>query len=88
MLARTNWLIHKLKVGQPLIRIMNKKIFIGPIIKQKLDESPYTVAQFAREIGHSRKYVYNLFEDKSIDIDLLCEISELLNYNFLNLYFE
>ena len=65
---------------------MNKKVYIGPIIRQKLDESPYSVAQFAREIGRSRKSVYNLFKDKSIDIDLLCDISELLNYNFLDLY--
>ena len=65
---------------------MNKFFFIGPIIKQKFDESPYSVARFAREIRRSRKYVYKLFEVKSIDTDLLLEISELLNYDFINLY--
>ena len=65
---------------------MNRNIYIGPIIRQKLDESPYSVAQFAREIGLSRKALYDLFKNKSIDIDLLCKISELLNYNFLDLY--
>jgi len=65
---------------------MNKKIYIGPIIKQKLDESPYSVAKFALEIGRSRKSVYNLFKVKSIDTDLLCQISKLLQYNFFMLY--
>lgn len=63
-----------------------KNIYIGPIIKQKLYESPYSVAQFARKIGRSRKSVYDLFKDKSIDVDLLCRISVLLNYNFLHIY--
>ena len=66
--------------------VMKKKIYIGPIIKQKLNESPYSVAQFAREIGRSRVSVYDLFKEKSIDIDLLCKISKLLRYNFLDLY--
>ena len=66
--------------------IMNKNIFIGPIIKQKLDESSYSVEQFRQELNCCRKSVYNLFNKKSIDIDLLIEISELLNFDFLSLY--
>ena len=66
--------------------IMSREIFIGPIIKQKLDESPYTVALFAREIGRSRKSAYILFKAKSIDTDLLYQISKLLHYDFFKLY--
>ena len=68
------------------INIMSKDIFIGPIIKQKFDESPYSVARFAREIGRSRKSVYNLFKVKSIDTDLLYQIKILLNYDFFKIY--
>jgi hypothetical protein len=67
---------------------MNKNIFIGPIIKQKLDESLYSVEQFRRKLKCSRRTVYNIFERKSLDTDLLLEISELLNYDFHNLYIE
>ena len=66
--------------------IMKRDIYIGSIIRQKVKESPYTFAQFAREIGCSRKALYDLFKNKSVDTDLLCKISELLNYNFLDLY--
>ena len=65
---------------------MSRDIFIGPIIKQKLDESPYSVIRFALEIGRSRKSVYNLFKVKSIDTDLLSQISKLLQYDFFMLY--
>ena len=65
---------------------MNKNIYIGPVIKQKLEESPYSMVRFAQEIGRSRKSVYNLFKIKSIDTDLLCQISKLLKYNFFILY--
>ena len=65
---------------------MNKNVYIGPVIKQKLDESPYSVMRFAQEIGRSRKSVYNLFKIKSVDTDLLCQISILLQYNFFILY--
>ena len=67
---------------------MNKELYIGDIIRQKIDESPYSVSQFAREIGRSRDSMYDLFKMKSIDVDLLCKISELLMYNFLDLYKE
>ena len=65
---------------------MRRDIFIGPIIKQKLDESPYSVARFAQKIGRSRKSVYNLFKVKSVDTDLLSQISKLLQYDFFMLY--
>ena len=65
---------------------MNKNLFIGPIIKHKFEESPYSVEQLRLKLHCSRKTVYNLFVKKSIDVDLLLEISELLNYDFLSLY--
>ena len=65
---------------------MNKDLFIGPIIEQKVKESQYSVDMFSQEICLSRKSVYNLFKKKSIDTELLCQISKLLQYDFLKLY--
>ena len=67
---------------------MDSNVYIGSIIRQKVDESRYSVTQFAEEIGLTRPSAYNLFKKKSVDIDLLFRISKLLNYNFLDLYFE
>lgn len=60
-----------------------KHIHIGSIIRQKLMESPLSIAEFASRINRTRTTVYDIFERKSIDVDLLLRISEVLQYNFL-----
>lgn len=60
-----------------------KNIHIGEIIKQKFEESQMSAADFARQIHHARSTVYDIFRRKSIDIDLLLRISEVLEYNFI-----
>lgn len=60
-----------------------KNIHIGSIIRQKLEESPLSVAEFAFQINRTRTTVYDIFNRKSIDVDLLLSISEVLNYNFM-----
>jgi transcriptional regulator with XRE-family HTH domain len=59
------------------------EIFIGKIIEQKVKESNLSVSQFASLISRSRTTIYDIFHRKSIDIDLLLTISEVLDYDFL-----
>lgn len=60
-----------------------KSIHIGDVIRQKVEESGLSIAQFASQINRTRTTVYDIFSRKSIDIDLLLSISEVLNFNFL-----
>jgi plasmid maintenance system antidote protein VapI len=60
-----------------------KNIHIGKLIKEKLDEKKMTKAEFARRIHIHRSTVYLLFEQKSIDVELLLAISKVLEYNFI-----
>lgn len=60
-----------------------KNIHIGTLIKQKLESSPLSITQFADCIHCDRTTVYDIFKRKSIDIDRLLLISEVLHYNFL-----
>lgn len=60
-----------------------KNIFIGKIIKDRVDELGMGYAEFARRIKCSRTSVYNIFESKSIDIERLIRISEILDYDFI-----
>ncbi|WP_455673949.1 helix-turn-helix domain-containing protein [Phocaeicola sp.] len=62
---------------------MKKDIHIGSIIKKKFEESDMTIPQFAKLINRTRTTIYDIFNRKSIDIDLLIQISEVLDYNFL-----
>lgn len=60
-----------------------KDIHIGSIIRSKLEESPLSIAEFAERISRTRPTVYDIFNRKSIDTDLLVRISEVLDYDFL-----
>ena len=61
-----------------------KNIHIGSIVKQKVMESSMTIKEFAGRINCERTTVYDIFERKSIDSELLIRISEALNFDFYN----
>jgi transcriptional regulator with XRE-family HTH domain len=61
----------------------NDGIHIGHIIKSVFDASGMTVSELARQIHCERTNVYKIFNRRSIDVELLVKISEILNHNFL-----
>ena len=61
-----------------------KDIHIGNIIKQKFEETSMSITDFAKKIHCERTVVYDIFERKSIDTELLIRISEGLNFDFYN----
>ena len=61
-----------------------KNIHIGSIIKQKVIENSMSVKEFADKINCDRTTVYDIFKRKSIDVDRLMKISEVLKYDFLS----
>jgi len=64
-------------------------IHIGSIIKQKVAESNMTIHEFADRINCERTTVYDIYERKNIDSELLIRISEALNFDFYNeIYFD
>ncbi|MDR2835459.1 MAG: helix-turn-helix domain-containing protein, partial [Bacteroidales bacterium] len=66
-----------------------KDIHIGSIIKEKWEKSSMTVTEFAEKINYHRTSVYYIFDNKTIDIELLITISEVLNYDFIHeIYFK
>ncbi len=60
-----------------------KIVHIGDVICEKLEESNLSIAEFASCINRTRTTIYDIFKRKSIDTDLLLDISEVLGYNFL-----
>ena len=62
---------------------MNKDIHIGKLIKERFDESNLSVPEFAAALNKSRTTIYDIFNRKSMDIDLLLQISDILDYDFL-----
>ena len=75
--------IHALFMNEKL-----KHIHIGSIIEKKLEESSMSISEFAPHINRNRTTIYYLFRQKSIDLDLLIKISEILKYDFIHeIYF-
>ena len=60
------------------------EIHIGKKIQHVFQQSGLTVSQFARMLEVQRTRIYNIFESKTIDTDLLCKISDVLHYDFLS----
>ena len=61
-----------------------ENVHIGSIIKQKVIDSSMTIKEFADGINCERTTVYHIFRQKSIDIEKLIKISEILNYDFIS----
>ncbi|MFZ5552841.1 MAG: hypothetical protein ACOZCO_06980 [Bacteroidota bacterium] len=62
------------------------KVHIGKIIQQKVKASGMTVIEFARKINYSRRNVYVIFKNESINTALLTKIGKVLDHDFFNDY--
>lgn len=59
---------------------------IGTLIRQKLKERKRTIVWLAENLSCSRTNVYKIFDKRSIDTDYLLRISDILDYDFFELY--
>lgn len=63
------------------------RVNIGEIIRQKVDECGMSQSQFASKIGLLRQNIKKtVFDKESLDTNLLCVISEVLECNFFDYY--
>ena len=64
-----------------------ERINIGEIIREKVTERGLSDAEFARSVGIARQNVKKtVFEKASLDTNLLCEISEVLECNLFDYF--
>lgn len=60
-----------------------KDVHLGAEIKRVMKEKNVSVADFAKAICCHRKNVYDIFSRKTLDIDRVIMISEILDYDFI-----
>lgn len=63
-------------------------LHIGKLIEEELRRQERTVSWFARKLFCDRTNVYDIFQRKSIDTELLMRISIVLDYDFFKHYTE
>lgn len=59
-------------------------VHIGHLIKAIFDESGMSVSELARQLHCERTNVYTIFRRRTVDVELLAMLSEILNHNFLD----
>ena len=63
------------------------RLNIGQVVRKKVEESGISKAKFAELLGIARQNIEKpVFQKHSLDTDLLCNISEVLNCNFFDYY--
>lgn len=67
---------------------MINNIHIGNIIRIKLIENNISITEFAKMLCCDRRNVYDIFERKSIDTDLLFRISLIVHEDLFEIYFD
>lgn len=67
---------------------MINNIHIGNIIRRKLIENNISITEFAKMLCCDRRNVYDIFERKSIDTDLLFRISLIVHEDLFEIYFD
>ena len=60
-----------------------KNVHYGQEVKKRFKQRGMTVAEFARRINRSRNTVYSIFRREFIDLQLLHDISEVLEFDFI-----
>lgn len=64
-----------------------EKVNMGEIILRKVEEKGLSHKRFAEMLGKKRQNINSaVFNRTSIDTNLLCDISEVLDCNFFNYY--
>ena len=64
--------------------MVNNDVHIGQIIKSVFDESGMTVSELAQRLRCERTNVYTIFRRRTVDVELLARLSEILSHNFLD----
>lgn len=54
----------------------------GEIIKNAVYKSGYSITELAKKLGKSRRWMYLMFENSNVSLDLVIEIGKIIHYDF------
>jgi hypothetical protein len=60
----------------------NDSIHIGNIVQNQVKKSGIKIAELARRINKSRRFIYILFENKNAPLHYVQEIGNAIHYDF------
>lgn len=54
----------------------------GEIVKNAIYQSGMSITLIAKKIGKSRRWMYQMFENNNVSLDLILQIGEIIHYDF------
>jgi predicted transcriptional regulator len=54
----------------------------GEIIKEAVYKSGYPITELAKRIGKSRRWMYLMFENNNVSLDIVLQIGKIIHYDF------
>lgn len=54
----------------------------GEIVKKAIYQSGISITLIAKKIGKSRRWMYQMFENNNVSLDLVLEIGQIIHYDF------
>jgi predicted transcriptional regulator len=54
----------------------------GEIIRKAVYNSGYTITEIAKTIGKSRKWMYLMFENSNVSLDVVIKTGKIIRYDF------
>lgn len=75
------WVFIIKKVSRIKAKICNMQ-HRGEIIKDAVYKSGYSITELAKRMGKSRRWVYLMFENHSVSLDVVLHIGKIIHHNF------
>lgn len=54
----------------------------GEIIKKAIYKSGYPITELSKRLGKSRRWMYIMFENNNVSLDIVLQIGKIIHYNF------
>jgi predicted transcriptional regulator len=54
----------------------------GEIIKGAVYRSGYPITELAKRLGKSRRWIYLMFENNMVSLDIVLQIGKIIHYDF------
>jgi predicted transcriptional regulator len=54
----------------------------GEIVKEAVYKSGYPITELAKRLGKSRRWMYLMFENNNVSLDIVLQIGKIIHYDF------
>ena len=61
---------------------MSEKVHTGQLLKKAVSDSGIKIAELARKIGRSRRFIYGMFDKQDVPLHYILQIGEKINHDF------